>query len=181
MARSRYIVGFGGLPVGIHEYEFEIDDKFFKSIENSEVERAQIHVDATLTKQNNLLGMHFYIHGTVAIDCDKCLKGFDLPIETSEDLVIKYGNPEESNDEILVIPEGDTEFDVAHYLYEYIALALPARRVPCELDAGSFDCDTEMRDKVESLSSPENEEEEKDNSNNPMWEELNKLKKFNQN
>ncbi len=181
MAKSRYIVGFGGLPVGIHEYEFEIDDKFFKNIENSEIERAHIRVDATLTKQNNLLGMHFHIHGTVAIECDRCLKGFDLPIETSEDLVIKYGDPKESNDEILVIPEGDTEFDVAHYLYEYIALALPARRVPCELDAESYDCDTETRDKVDHLSGASENEEEKDNSSNPMWEQLNKLKKFNQN
>lgn len=173
---------FGGLPVGVHEYTFEIKDKFFQEIEHSEIERANIQVDATLTKQNNLLGMHFSIYGTIGIACDRCLKGFDLPVEAEEDLVIKYGNPDESNDEILVIPEGDTQFDVAHYLYEYVAVALPARRVPCELDAEQFECDAEMREKVDRLSDREQEnEEEADTKKNPMWEQLNKIKKFNQN
>ncbi len=180
MPRSRYIVEFGGLPVGVHEYEFEVDDTFFKEIENNEIGRAAIKVDAALTKQNNLLGMHFSIHGTVGIECDRCLKGFDFPLEAEEDLVIKYGNPEESNDEILVIAEGQTQFDISHYLYEYIALALPARRVPCEEDPEQFECDWEMLDQIESHSNtPADETEE--NENNPMWEQLKKIKKFNQN
>lgn len=178
MAKSQYIVEFGGLSVGVHDFEFELDDKFFKSIENSEIGRASINVDAALTKQNNLLNMHFTIYGTVGVECDRCLKDFDLPIEAEEELVIKYGNPNDSNDEILVIPEGETQFDVSQYLYEYIALALPARRVPCEVDAKQFECDWEMRDKIEKLS-PETEEKEKEN--NPLWEQLNKIKKFNQN
>lgn len=179
MAKSQYIVEFGGLSVGVHDFEFEVNDKFFKSIENSEIERATINVDATLTRQNNLLNMHFSIYGTVGVECDRCLKGFDLPIETEEELVIKYGNPDDSNDEILVISEGETQFDVSQYLYEYIALALPARRVPCEADEKA-ECDWEMRDKIEKLS-PGTEEGEEENKNNPIWEQLNKIKKFNQN
>lgn len=181
MAKSQYIVEFGGLPVGVHDYEFEVNDKFFKSIENSEIERATINVDASLTKQNNLLGMHFSIYGTVGIECDRCLKGFDLPIEAEEDLVIKYGNPEESNDEILVIPEGDTQFDISQYLYEYIALAIPARRVPCETDPKQFECDWDLLDKLKDVNKEATEEEKEENKNNPMWEQLNKIKKFNQN
>jgi uncharacterized metal-binding protein YceD (DUF177 family) len=181
MAKSQYIVEFGGLAVGVHDFEFEVDDKFFKNIENTEIERASVNIDATLTRQNNLLNMHFSIYGTVGVGCDRCLKDFDLPIEAEEELVIKYGNPDDSNDEILVIPEGETQFDISQYLYEYIALALPARRVPCEVDAKEFECDWEMRDKIESLSPAPEEEKEEENKNNPMWEQLNKIKKFNQN
>jgi uncharacterized metal-binding protein YceD (DUF177 family) len=178
MGKSQYIVQFGGLPVGIHEYSFEVTDTFFKNIENSEISRASINVDATLTKQNNLLQMHFSIAGTVDMDCDRCLKNFDFPIEAEEDLVIKHGNPDESTDEILVIPEGQDEFDVSHYLYEYIMLALPARRVPCEIDSEEFICDQETLNKLEDLSSgPETKDEEQ---NNPLWEQLNKIK-FNKN
>ncbi len=180
MGKSQYIIQFGGLPVGIHDYRFEIGDTFFKNIENSEVQKADIQVDATLTKQNNLLQMHFEISGTVGIDCDRCLKCFDFPVDSSENLVIKHGNPDDSTDEILVIPEGKEEFDVAHYLFEYITLALSARRVPCELDKKKFECDYDVLDKLNNLTTDKEKEEEEEHINNPMWEQLNKIK-FNKN
>lgn len=178
MGKSQYIIEFGGLSVGVHEFEFEVDDKFFKNIENSEIERASVKVNATLTKQNNLLKMHFDISGTVGVECDRCIKHFDLPIENEEDLVIKYGNPTESSDDILIISDGETQFEISQYIYEYIILAIPARRVPCELNDKKFECDQEMLDKLDSLNAPSDEEKE---SNNPIWEQLNKIKKFNKN
>lgn len=179
VGKSQYIVQFGGLSVGIHEFEFEINEKFFKNTENSEIERADLKVTATLTKQNNLLNMHLSISGTVGVACDRCLKDFDIPIEAEEELVIKHGNPDESNDEILVIPEGETQVELSHYLYEYISLAVPVRRVPCELDEEEFRCDEEMLEQLENTLSSEPEKSEE--PNNPVWEQLNKIKKFNQN
>jgi uncharacterized protein len=177
MGKSQYTIQFGGLPVGLHEFEFEVNDSFFARIENSEVASANISVNAMLTKQNNLLQMQFEIQGTVAIDCDRCLKNFDLPIEASESLVIKHGNPSESTDEILVIPEGVDEVDMAQYLYEYIIMAIPARRVPCEIDETQFSCDYDVLKKLEDLSS---DDSAADTNNNPIWEKLNKIK-FNKN
>lgn len=178
MGKSQFIVQFAGLPVGIHEFEFDVTDKFFQQIENSEVQRANVKVNATLTKQNNLLQMSFEISGTVGIECDRCMKDFDFPIDASENIVIKHGNPEESNDEILVIGEGEAEFDVAHYIYEYIMLAIPARKVPCELDEELYKCDNEALEKLDSISSDSVKEDE---PINPMWEQLSKLKKNNKN
>jgi uncharacterized metal-binding protein YceD (DUF177 family) len=164
MGKSQYIVQFGGLPVGIHDFEFEVGDRFFENFENSEIVRADVQVDATLTKQNNVLQMQFNISGTVDVDCDRCLKTFGFPIEAEDTLVIKHGNPDESTDEILVIPEGVDEFDITHYLYEYITLALPARRVPCEIDPVSFECDYETLDKLDKLAD-DPEKESKFNKN----------------
>lgn len=172
MGKSPYTIQFGGLPAGLHEYEFKVDHTFFKRFESSEIEKADLDVKALLTKQNNLLQLQVDIEGTVGVDCDRCMKYFDYPIETSESLVIKHGEPAESTDEILVIPEGQEEFDVAQYLYEYIVLAIPARRVPCEIDEEEFVCDQEMIDKLEKLNVAPTKEETK----NPLWEQLNKLK-----
>lgn len=177
MGKSQYLIQFGGLPVGLHEYEFDVNDTFFKSIENTEIYDADIRVIATLTKQNNLLQMHFDIEGTIGIECDRCLKSFGFPIETSQDLVIKHGNPDESTDEILVIPEGEDQFDVSQYLYEYIATAIPARRVPCEIDEKQFTCDYDVLNKLEDMAPDPAKDAE---SNNPMWDQLNKIK-FNKN
>lgn len=178
MSKREYTVRFGGLPTGIHEYEFEIGESFFKDFESSNIERAQLHVKAVLTKQNNLLQMHFDFEGTVGVACDRCLKDFDYPIEGVEDLVIRHGNPDESSDEILVIPEGADSFDVAHYLYEYIMVSIPARVVPCEVDSEAFECDEETLSKLESHEA-EDEAEDSGPENN-VWEALNKIK-FNKN
>jgi uncharacterized protein len=178
MGKSQYMIRFGGLPVGVHDFEFEVRDKFFQQFENSGIEVADVKIEARLTKQNNLLQMDLWIHGTIGVDCDRCLKGFGYPIETREHLVIKHGNPDDSTDEILVIEEGAEQFDLAQYLYEYITLAIPARRVPCELDKDVFRCDFEMLDQLEEHSTEE--QEEKVDPDNPIWEKLNKIK-FNKN
>ncbi len=173
MGKSQYIVKFAGLPVGSHEFEFEIKDKFFEQINDSEIKHANLQVNLTLLKQGTLMQMLFKIKGTVEMDCDRCLAAYNFPIQSEETLIVKYGNVDESNDEVLVIHEGAGEADVSHYLYEYIILALPGRKIPCEID-DNFACDEETLLKLNENSVNETEE------TNPIWEQLNKLK-FNKN
>ncbi|MBS1637316.1 MAG: DUF177 domain-containing protein [Bacteroidetes bacterium] len=168
MAKSQYIIQFGGLSIGEHEFEFEVKGAFFEQFKDSEIEQADVSVKLLLIKQNNLLQMEFDIEGTVAVSCDRCLKEFDYPIEAHENLVIKHGDPAESNDEILVLKEGNDEADISQYLYEYITLALPNRRVPCEDLEGDIECDYETLNKLE--------ENRVDEEPNPQWEQLKKIK-----
>ncbi len=177
MDKRQYIIKFVGLSVGTHEFEFDINDKFFEQFTDSEIHKAKLKVDLVLLKQNTLMQMSFKIKGTVELECDRCVKNFDFPIEAEDNLVVKFGDPEESTDEILVITEGESEADVSHYLYEYITLSLPARRVACEINE-AFKCDEETLKKLYENSAPEEEEQEQ---TNPMWEQLNKLKKYNKN
>lgn len=175
MGKSPYKIQFGGLPIGIHEYEFEIKDTFFKDIEASEISKANIIVNAKLTKQNNLLTLNFNLTGTVGIACDRCLKDFDLEIESTENLVVKHGNPNESTDDILVIPEGIDEFELKQYLYEYITLAVPIRKVPCEIDSELYKCDAKTLKSLNAISTSVEKKEDVE-MNNPMWEQLSKIK-----
>ena len=93
-----------------------------------------------------------------------------------EKLVIKHGNPEESNDEILVLKEGIDEANFAQYLFEYIELSIPSRKVPCEdedLDI-HVECDEETLAKYNELKI------EEEPSENPEWDKLKNIK-FNNN
>jgi uncharacterized protein len=178
MRKSKYLIRFGSLPVGIHDFEFEVMGTFFQEFEESGIEVADVKVEARLTKQNNLLQLDLWLHGTVGIDCDRCLKSFQYPIEAREHLVIKHGNPEESTDEILVLDEGIDHIDLAHHLYEFVTLAMPARKVPCEMDEDVFRCDYETLKKLEEISvePDDDQEEKKEEEKNSIWEELNKIK-----
>jgi uncharacterized protein len=169
VGKKQYIVKFAGLPVGTHEFEFDINGTFFEQFDDCEITEANLQVVVVLLKQNNLMQLQFDINGTVNLDCDRCLIAYDFPIEASENLVVRFGNPEDSTDEIMVINEGEGQADVSHYLFEYITLALPYRRVPCEIDE-DFECDEDTLKKLNESSVDEEKE------TNPMWEKLNKLK-----
>ncbi len=177
MGKSQYKIQFGGLSVGEHQFEFEVTEKFFEQFIESEITKANIQVVATVVKQNSLMHILFSFEGRVGLSCDRCLVDFDCPVNGHEKLIIKHGNPEESNDEILVLKEGLEEADVTQYLYEYIELAIPSRKVPCEdeeLEYDAFPCDEEMLSKFNELKTEEEPTE------NPEWDKLKDIK-FNNN
>jgi uncharacterized metal-binding protein YceD (DUF177 family) len=176
MGKSHYKIQFGGLSMGEHQFEFEVTQTFFAQFKDSEITKAQILVKANLVKQNNLMHILFNFEGTVNLSCDRCLIDYDCPISGTEKLIIKHGKPEESNDEILVLKEGLEEADFTQYLYEYIELAIPSRKVPCEDDEfdGDVECDEDTLAKYNELKT------EEEPSENPEWDKLKNIK-FNNN
>lgn len=176
MGKSQYVIQFGGLPMGEHQFEFEITQKFFEQFNDSEITKANIDVKVTLIKQNSLMQLLFDFEGTVNVSCDRCLVDYDCPISGQEKLIIKHGNTDETNDEMLVLKEGYEEADISQFLFEYIELAIPSRKVPCEDEEYDIDvaCDEETLKKFEELKI---EEEPAPNGN---WDVLKKIK-FNNN
>ena len=168
MGKSQYVIQFGGLPLGEHQFEFEINNKFFEQFNDTEITRAHVQVKANLIKQNTLMQILFDFEGTVGLACDRCLIDYDCRISGHEKLIVKHGNDDESNDELLVLPEGLEEADISQYLYEYIELAIPLRKVPCEDDTSESEitCDAETLKKFNELKI---EEEPSANSN---WDKL---------
>lgn len=170
MGKSQYKIQFGGLSVGEHQFEFNITGKFFEQFSEQEINEADIFVKVNVIKQNTLMQFVFEFEGTVKLSCDRCLVDYNCPVNGRETLVVKHGNPEESNDEMMVLKEGLEEADVSHYLYEYIALAVPSKRIPCEDEENQIDveCDEEMLKKLNEIRI--------DEEPNPQWEELKKIK-----
>ena len=84
-------------------------------------------------------------------------------------LIVKFGNETyEETDEILIIPETDYQIDLYHYVYEYINLLLPVKKVHPEDSNGNSTCNAEVIKKLEEL--------ENQNPTDPRWNELKKLK-----
>ena len=176
MGKSQYKIQFGGLSMGEHQFEFEIKSKFFEQFSESEITEADIQVKANLVKQNSLMHILFAFEGTIKLSCDRCLVDYNCPISGQEKLVIKHGNPDESNDDILVLKEGLEEADFTQYLFEYIELAIPSRKVPCEDEEIDIEvqCDKSTIAKFNELKI------EEEPSENPEWDKLKNIK-FNNN
>lgn len=174
MEEKQFIIRLNGLSVGNHLYEFEVDHSFFESRDYSEVEGAEIQASIELVKQNNLMQLNFTLKGTAETACDRCTKAFSVAIDAYEEMFVKFGDPDEEHPEnMLVLPHGASEIDLSQPLYEFITLALPPRRVPCEEDP-AFECDYETLEKLNNISAEEPEQKPGDS----IWE---KLKNINNN
>lgn len=74
--------------------------------------------------------MNFQIEGVVVVPCDRCLDDMEIPIDTHNRLVVKFGKEyAEESDEVVVIPEEEGAINLAWFLYEFIALAVPMKHV----------------------------------------------------
>lgn len=174
MAESQFIIRLNGLPVGSHLYEFEVKDEFFESREYSEIEGGNFEVKLELVKQNNLMQLNFTIAGTANVSCDRCTKSYPIEVDAYEEMFLKFGDPDEEHPEnVLVLPHGANELDISQPLYEFITLALPQRKVPCE-DDESFECDEATLKKLNEISTDLPEQ----NPGETIWD---KLKNINNN
>lgn len=174
---SKYEIAFKGLAEGSHQFNYEIDDRFFEKFENSLVVKGQLIANVTFNKQSTLLSIDMAVKGTVELMCDRCLDNYDQKVKHKSKLFVKFGSQtEEMSDEMIVIPLDQHLIDISQYLYELIVLGLPIKHVHPNNKSGKSDCNPEMINKlneylVEEVSAGAEEEPVIDE----RWNELKKL------
>ena len=115
--------------------------------------------------------MHFENKGMATVACDVTNEPFELPLEGSLDLVVKFGEEfNDENEEVLILPHGEHQLDVSQYIYEMIVLAVPLKKIHPGIEDGSLKSD--ILNKLEELSPEKNKETDKID---PRWEDLKKL------
>lgn len=172
---------------GRHEFDFEIEDKFFQNFgENELLERGNLTIRVIMNKGVNLIELTFEIKGTVQLTCDRSLEQFDHPLDITEKMIYKFGSEEQEIDENVYMITRDTPaINVAQLIYEFILLALPAKKIHPdyrnELDEEDFEgegglvyLDGEFEDEAENAEPEEEKEETK--PIDPRWEQLLKIK-----
>jgi len=165
----QFVIPFRGLKPGEHPYDFEIDDLFFASFEYSELKKGQIHVHLNVIKEETMLIFQFTINGKITVPCDRCFEPVEIPVEGDEELIIKFGvDFHEESESIQVIPEGETQIDVSSFIYEYIHLLVPARKIHPEDNEGNSSCDPDIIKRIDTWVQPSEPD--------PRWDALKKLK-----
>jgi uncharacterized metal-binding protein YceD (DUF177 family) len=169
MDHKEYIIPFSGLKEGRHEFHYKVDNKFFQSFGFQEFNSAAIGVDVQLDKRSTVLEFAFRAEGTVNVDCDLSSEPFDQPVSSTLALLVKFGEEfNDEDDEILILPHGEHQVNIAQYVYEMLVLSVPAKRVhPGVLD-GSMR--SELLERLRELQpgEPKNKDEQTD----PRWDAL---------
>jgi uncharacterized protein len=106
------------------------------------------------------------------------LEPFDYNLNIDRKIIFKYGEePQEISDEIVIITRDQDSINIGQYMYEFIALSIPIKKIhPDLMDEEENDDETNVKIVYSTSSQVEengNQEEEID----PRWEKLKKLKK----
>lgn len=166
---EQYIIPFSGLRLGVHPFEFKVDDRFFDQFEYSEIKSGSVDVHVVMDREDRMLVLDFHIRGKISLPCDRCLEPISLEVEGKEKLVVKLGDHYEEESEVVeIIPETDKILNISSYIYEYLHLLLPAKRVHPNDENGLSTCEPEVLKKLKEL--------DEQHVPDPRWEALNKLK-----
>jgi uncharacterized metal-binding protein YceD (DUF177 family) len=166
---DQYEVVFSGLKPGTHTYIYEIGQAFFEYFENTGIKQGRVRVLVTMEKEERMMNFRFDIDGNVQVPCDRCNELTEIAVNGRERLIVKLGDAfVEESEEVQVVPESINKIDLGPFIYEYICLLLPARKVHPEDNYGNSGCDPEILKKLDELSGHHHPD--------PRWEALEKLR-----
>jgi uncharacterized metal-binding protein YceD (DUF177 family) len=173
-ALKEYTIPFVGLKEGEHHFDFDIDNTFFQNFEYDEFNAANVKIDLKLIKKSTLLEFYFEATGSVNLNCDITNEPYNQTIDDEFKLVVKFGNEyNDDNEDILIVPHGEYEINVAQYIYELIVLAVPIKRVHPGIEDGTLQSD--ILSKLEELSPNEDSKTKSSEGIDPRWNNLKKL------
>ena len=172
MKNKEFDIPFSGLKQGKHHFEYQIDNTFFDSFDYDEFNASDIAVVAVLDKMSTMMELTMQATGSVHVNCDITNEPFDQPVAGNLKLVVKFGEAfNDEDDEILVLPHGEHQFNIAQYVFEMLALAVPSKRIHPGVADGTLD--SEVLRKLEELQPKENNEQKDDTD--PRWDALRNL------
>lgn len=127
---TAYKLPLKSLSVGTHEFDYKLDKAFFANMEYGDVRDADLDVHLAVEHRNDIYRLHFDIRGTITLLCDRCLDDLVLPVDTTYDINVEYGDDyNDDSDDLLIIPQGDNDLNVAYMLYDTVVLAIPIKHV----------------------------------------------------
>ena len=171
---KEFLIPFAGLKQGKHQFEFEINKTFFDGFDFDEYNDVNIKVNLVLEKKSTMLELGFKHKGTVNVPCDITTEDFDLPVKGKLELIVKFGDEyNNDNDELLILQHGEFQLDVSQYIYEMIVLSVPLKRIHPGVKDGTVAPD--VLNKLNELAPHEEQTEEEEKTTDPRWDGLKKL------
>jgi uncharacterized metal-binding protein YceD (DUF177 family) len=106
-----------------------LDDTFFGTKDYSLVSKGKISVSATVERKEEHFHLSLQLDGYVIDHCARCLDEVEVPIHTSAELTVKYGDAVGEEDDVVYVNESTGELDLEPLLYDFAMLAIPERPV----------------------------------------------------
>ena len=118
--KDHYMIDLRRLPIGTHEFDIQLDNAFFESLEKSEILSGHVAGKATLNLREEDYQLNIAVHGTVFVVCDRCLDPMPLEINDEQEIW-----SEEEEDENVNRPSSNRQLDLSWLAYEIVSINIP--------------------------------------------------------
>lgn len=165
-----YSVNIIGLSNKAHTFDFTIGEEFFREYRTDVLQGGDFEAKVVLDKHETFIDADFTIAGKARLVCDRSLEPFEEPVKLHRKVMFKYGEePAELSDEIVIITRDQATLELGQFLYEFISLEIPIKKLHPRFR------DEDENDDAEGRIVYKSESDEKDETD-PRWEKLKKLK-----
>ena len=162
-------ISFIGIGEGTHQFEYIIKKEFFDFFNYDEFSNSKVTVKLSFVKKATMFELTFDFIGWVEVLCDVSGEMFQQPISSIMNLIVKFGDEyNNDNEELLIIPHSDYKLNVSQYIYEAIILAVPIKRIHPGVSDGSLNSEVLNKLKELEIKDQEYSNEEID----PRWNKL---------
>ena len=172
-AMAPFRIPIASLKADEAQYEWEVDSDFLRLFDDEhEAEKGRFTVNLDIKQLGGISTFTFLISGVIQAICDRCLAPIDMPVEGQYEIIVKFGDPNESTDEILFLDPDTNGINVGKHMYDFILLSVPiTRRIPgCETSANP-PCDMTV---LSYLSKQDEIEKPSRQDDDPLWGDLRK-------
>ncbi|MEZ0608319.1 DUF177 domain-containing protein [Fibrella sp. WM1] len=173
-----YDINIAGLENKRYEYDFTSDKSFFQVLEQQLIGDGNVTTHLVLDKSETMIRLDFAIQGSVEQICDRSLDPYDESVDTHQTLYLKFADRnEELTDEIELIERNTQTINVARYIFDFIVLALPMKRLHPRFRANEDDDEESEGTLIYTSGSTTaaDESNEETPAVDPRWEALRKL------
>ena len=156
------------------EFQWKLGPDFLKIFnEDQDTENGRFEVNMNLQTTSGVITLDFQVEGIVETLCDRCLVKIEMPVSGQYEIIVKFGDPAETTDEVIFIEPEAHELNVGSLVYDFILLSIPiSRRIPdCE-NLPDPPCDMTV---LAYLSQNNNETKTSDGDDDPLWGDLKKV------
>ena len=176
--RREFEIAFVGLKPGVHEYNYEINDRFFEAFQQQDFRNCKANVKLQLDKKSSFMQLKFEIGGSLEVTCDRCNNELPLELWDEFNITVKMVeepglmNDQEEDPDVYYISRGESHLDVAEWIYEFINLSLPMQKT-CDFEKMDGPrCNKAALEMLKKLEA----EEIREPKENPIWKGLEKFK-----
>ncbi len=163
---NQYIIPFGGLKDGEHQFDFEFGDAFFEENQVLQIKGGSLKADITLVRRTSHLQIGVELKGNIQIECDRCLGLMDYPLDYSGELFVKFKEEaDEPDDQVIFLHPSESNLELYQYFVDCIGLNIPMQKFHED------GCDEKMMDILNAHTRDHEEEENTD----PRWGKLKDL------
>ena len=113
-----------------HHYSYKIEKVFFEERENSDILGSDVEVEFDIENHHGNYHLAFRFRGVLDVACDRCLDPVAEDVDSEYEMTLRYGEEyDDSMDDLVVIPQSWSRYDVSAIIYDSLLLSLPMRCV----------------------------------------------------